>query len=74
MTIALPCRICHGEGRERRSRYGGNDPDVADVGPCKACNGSGNQTCEECGERPAIVLYQGYLLCQVCHLDKEMPF
>ncbi len=28
------CRTCDGEGRLYRSRYGGNDPDEIDVGPC----------------------------------------
>lgn len=33
-----PCAVCGGEGRIFKSRYGGNDPDVWDAGPCPACN------------------------------------
>jgi len=51
----LPCRSCGGEGRVYKSRYGGNDPDVWDAGPCEACSGTGNQTCECCGREPATV-------------------
>lgn len=31
------CEVCHGEGRKLTSRYGGNDPDTIDEGPCPAC-------------------------------------
>lgn len=70
-TRTLSCVACGGEGRKYKSRYGGNDPDVWDAGPCEACDGSGNQTCEECGEHPAVaewkVQNRQYLLCAACH-------
>ena len=33
------CKSCNGSGRKYWSRYGGNDPDVVDVGPCDECLG-----------------------------------
>jgi len=42
----IPCGRCCGEGRRWVSRYGGNDPDVWDGGPCTACNGSGEEWIE----------------------------
>lgn len=35
MTLARICRTCGGEGRMIKSRYGGNDPDTWDAGPCE---------------------------------------
>lgn len=65
------CRECNGEGRVWASRYGGNDPDVWDAGPCERCQGSGNETCEECGEEYATETWREggreYLLCRQCH-------
>jgi hypothetical protein len=70
-TRILPCAKCGGEGRTLASHYGGNDPDVWDAGPCPACEGSGNQTCENCGNHPAVAEWkvQGkpYLICRSCH-------
>jgi|FreactcultureFD7_1027221.scaffolds.fasta_scaffold35118_2 hypothetical protein len=66
----LPCAKCGGEGREYRSRYGGNDPDVWDAGPCEACDGSGNQACEYCATGWATHEFksggQSYLICDRC--------
>ncbi len=39
--VTAICENCGGEGRLFESRYGGNDPDVWDVGPCPACEGTG---------------------------------
>ncbi len=38
--LTVQCGACGGEGRKFRSRYGGNDPDVWDDGPCPACGGA----------------------------------
>ena len=69
----LSCHQCGGDGRERRSHYGGNDPDVWDAGPCKWCDGSGEQLCEDCGEYPATVRYtegrDTFMLCSLCHKE-----
>lgn len=71
----LSCQECGGDGREWRSHYGGNDPDVWDVGPCPACDGTGEQTCEDCGERPAMFRHvergRTFLLCAACHNDLD---
>lgn len=70
MTI-LACIKCGGEGRKYQSRYGGNDPDVWDAGPCEACNGSGNQTCDTRGcSGPAIAFNEdGEALCEDCMFE-----
>lgn len=69
----LSCQTCGGDGRDWHSRYGGNDPDVWDAGPCKNCNGTGEQVCEDCGEHPAIAKYVDrgsvFLLCAACHKE-----
>lgn len=66
----LPCFVCDGDGREWASRYGGNDPDVWVAGPCQACGGSGDQTCEDCGIEPAVERWRAdgrtYVLCLAC--------
>lgn len=52
------CDVCGGEGRILMSRYGGNDPDVWDAGPCEDCDGTGQiaMMCEHIGcERAATV-------------------
>ena len=71
----LPCSTCGGDGRKWTSRYGGNDPDVYDDGPCPACDGKGDQVCEDCGEHPATVrLSEGrdkFLLCRACAEEWE---
>lgn len=51
------CDACGGEGKRYASRYGGNDPDVWPVGTCEACDGSGDQPCEDCGETIATREY-----------------
>lgn len=35
----IGCEYCGTEGRIYRSRYGGNDPDTIDLGPCPVCEG-----------------------------------
>lgn len=40
--VLVSCRHCGGEGRLYTSRYGGNDPDVYDVGECEHCEGTGS--------------------------------
>ncbi len=76
MTILrkrLSCGACGGEGVQYTSRYGGNDPDVYAVGTCSACNGTGDQQCEDCGDSDAVVEYTDphnrlnqFLLCKKC--------
>lgn len=39
-SVRVLCEACGGEGRRYTSRYGGNDPDVWDAGPCQACEGT----------------------------------
>lgn len=69
----LSCQKCGGDGREWRSKYGGNDPDVWDAGPCEACDGTGEQTCEDCGEHPASHQFSEmrdtFLLCDGCYKE-----
>jgi hypothetical protein len=43
----IACQACGGEGREYKSRYGGNDPDVWDAGPCNACDGTGYEESDD---------------------------
>jgi DnaJ-class molecular chaperone len=40
------CEACGGDGRVWTSRYGGNDPDVWDAGPCPVCEGTGDEIVE----------------------------
>ena len=71
-NVPLPCRHCGGEGRRWTSRYGGNDPDVTDAGPCEHCQGSGDQPCQYCetGD-PAVAKWKDsrseHYLCRSCH-------
>ena len=56
MTLTRRCEHCDGDGRIIRSRWGGNDPDTWDAGPCQECEGGLVAVmCEglRCGE-PAI--------------------
>jgi len=41
----IPCEHCE-DGRRWVSRYGGNDPDVWDAGPCPVCSGTGEEWIE----------------------------
>lgn len=69
------CPDCHGEMRMWKSRYGGNDPDVWDAGPCP------NHDCED-GEVPiwcegwkcheaAVRIVEGAPLCDACARETE---
>jgi len=64
----LNCMSCAGEGRIFISRYGGNDPDVWDAGKCEACDGSGDQYCENhgCGYAADGLNDDGEALCADC--------
>lgn len=70
----LHCIVCGGEGRELKSRYGGNDPDTLDAGPCPACDGSGNHTCEHGGCLNAAVGFDedGTPMCEECLFETAM--
>jgi DnaJ-class molecular chaperone len=67
----IDCTKCGGEGRKLWSRYGGNDPDVFDKGPCEACDGTGAQTCDHCGKDVAVATWKDHgrehLICRACH-------
>ena len=69
--MSIPCVKCSGEGSLFKSRYGGNDPDVWHTGQCDACEGSGNQVCEERGcDEPAVCFDDdGRALCGDCHFE-----
>lgn len=69
--MILPCIKCQGEARRYQSKYGGNDPDVWDAGPCEACDGTGNQECEErgCHENAVCFDEDGRALCEDCHMQ-----
>lgn len=72
----IPCIKCQGEGRELTSRYGGNDPDTIDAGPCKACDGSGNHTCDNrgCSEIAQGFNDDGEALCEDCLMEWTMNY
>lgn len=62
------CPDCHGETRIWKSKYGGNDPDVWDAGPCPNDNcdrGDVPIFCEawKCGE-PAVRIVEDAPLCE----------
>lgn len=66
--MRLNCMNCAGEGRIFKSRYGGNDPDVWDAGRCEACEGSGDQPCENhgCPDIATGINGDGEALCADC--------
>ena len=66
--MRLACSKCQGEGRQFKSRYGGNDPDTWDAGECESCEGSGDQACEARGcKEPAVAFNDdGEALCEDC--------
>lgn len=70
-ALPLACPTCAGEGRIWASKYGGNDPDVWDAGPCEECNGTGDHACEYCAKHPAIATWtvrgRTHLICRACH-------
>jgi len=72
--MILHCLKCSGEGRLYDSKYGGNDPDVWDIGKCEACDGSGNATCDNRGcEDPAVGFDEdGNALCEDCLMEAAM--
>ena len=67
----LPCEHCGGEGRNWKSKYGGNDPDVWDAGSCEACDGSGNFKCQSrgCDEDAVGFNEDGEALCEDCMIE-----
>lgn len=70
MTIMNICPECGGEGRRWRSKYGGNDPDVWDAGPCEHCDGAGYipVLCDDC-RTPAVERIDGHPYCTT-HADE----
>lgn len=70
--LTVECPECGGEGRIYRSKYGGNDPDVWDAGPCEDCDGTGEQPigCEGCWGRrhplDATEVFNGLSYCADC--------
>lgn len=63
-AITRQCPECQGSGRHYWSRYGGNDPDVVDRGPCEKCDGEGEiiVSCDDCRE-PAVERIDGHPYC-----------
>lgn len=72
-AASLACEWCRWDGRKWGSRYGGNDPDVWDAGPCDACGGSGEHYCDDCGKLPAVSFFterrKTFRLCLGCHIE-----
>lgn len=70
----IPCPTCAGEGNIWKSRYGGNDPDVWNAGPCEMCDGGGNQKCEarKCDLDAVGFNDDGEALCQECLVEDAM--
>lgn len=66
--LTVICPDCGGEGREIRSRYGGNDPDTWDAGPCDRCDQTGYAVlqCDHCGRADAIEWFDNDALCAAC--------
>lgn len=62
-ALTRSCPDCGGEGRKIKSRYGGNDPDTWDAGPCERCEETGYVLvfCELCGEFGAEEIVRGDL-------------
>ena len=69
----LPCMSCGGEGRNWKSKHGGNDPDVWDAGPCPTCEGSGNEPCSRwgCDQDAHGFNDDGEPMCEECLLEVE---
>lgn len=66
-VLTRVCEECGGEGRHIKSKYGGNDPDTWDAGPCERCEGGDIPLrCEawRCNE-PATELHEGDPYCAV---------
>jgi hypothetical protein len=70
MALLFCCK-CQGEGKLYTSRYGGNDPDVYPTGECPACEGSGNQRCDNrgCDEDAVGFNDDGEALCEDCLME-----
>jgi hypothetical protein len=68
--LTIVCAACGGEGRNIKSRYGGNDPDTWDAGPCLRCDETGYEfvSCEACHD-PAVRVFEGNPLC-MAHFEE----
>lgn len=76
--LTRTCPDCDGSGRDYWSKYGGNDPDVVDRGPCKNDNCEDGEVplfCEgwKCHE-PAVRIVDGAPLCDACAREAEAEF
>ena len=72
-ALTAICRHCAGEGREIRSRYGGNDPDTWDAGPCEPCDATGYEVlcCDGCPDLEAVEWFDGYKWCAKCATEQK---
>ena len=66
--LTIICPDCGGEGRKIRSRYGGNDPDTWDAGPCDRCETTGYAVlcCDGCDNPKAVEWFMGGKWCVAC--------
>jgi DnaJ-class molecular chaperone len=65
------CQLCAGEGVIYTSAHGGNDPDVRAVRSCEACDGTGDERCDECLNAAAVIEVEHEVRrCKLC-FDKE---
>ena len=72
----LTCPTCAGEGRIYKSKYGGNDPDVWDAGPCEDCGGDGNRKCisDHCGDDATALNGDGEPMCPYCLAEWQADY
>ena len=79
--MRIACEHCE-EGRLIKSRWGGNDPDTWDAGPCEECGGTGEIEvfCDSCNKEATRVTkgfwpksktpYTEYT-CEACFAETE---
>jgi hypothetical protein len=71
--LTIICTSCAGEGSIFISRYGGNDPDVWDAGPCELCDATGHTflCCDCCPNPEATEWFQSLALCATCAAEQK---
>lgn len=73
MTLYAICPDCMGDGRHIKSKWGGNDPDTWDAGPCindDCDNGEVPVWCSGCREQ-ATEMYRGMAWCASCSTNEQ---
>lgn len=79
--MRIACENCE-DGRIIKSRWGGNDPDTWDAGPCPECDGTGYKTAHcECCDRSATRIFNQFVpltnsyrteyWCEACFAETE---